>query len=105
LDPVGEWRGDFRFANLSSLITNLVLGLYQNPDDKKAGKEPEFTDALEFMPNFDIKAEPAESPKKPPKKQSVEDQKWLFKQMALVSKRNKRITGKKERIRPRKRKS
>jgi hypothetical protein len=105
LDPIGEWRDDFRIASLSSLISNIVLALYQDPEEKKQGKVPEYTEPLEFMPEFDpVKiSEAKEKPAKKEKKHTPEQIKWLFQQMAIVSKGNKPVKFKgKDRTRKRK---
>ena len=46
LDPIGEWRADFRMAKMASVITNLFYWAYGKP-------EAEPTSANDFMPKWD----------------------------------------------------
>jgi len=47
VDPIGEWRADFRHAQLRSMITNITRTLYP-----KKGEEPKMTVPLDFMPDW-----------------------------------------------------
>ena len=86
LDPVGEWRDDFRMAFLASLITNLGIQIH----GKQGTKLTEFTD---FMPEWDIDA------RNEPKRQSVEDMKQML--LSFAQSHNKRLEQKKARIKKR----
>ena len=61
LDPVGDWRSDYRMANIMAMIANV------NRDSKK---KPEPYNILDFMPEWDGSKEE--------KQQSVEDQKRIL---------------------------
>ena len=45
LDPIGEWRADFRMAKMASVITNLFYWAHGKP-------ETESTSANDFMPKW-----------------------------------------------------
>ena len=45
IDPIGEWRHDYRMAELISTISDFVYALYH-----KKGTEPRKTNWTEFMP-------------------------------------------------------
>ena len=61
LDPVGEWRADFRMAELASVITNIAIKW-------GAGKKKvKLAELMDFMPQWDVKAG------KDPKRQSMEE--------------------------------
>jgi len=62
LDPLGDWRGDYRMANIMALIANI------NRDSKK---KTEPYSVLDFMPEWDFNKEEK-------KQQSIEDQKRIF---------------------------
>ena len=87
LDPIGEWRGDFRMATLSSLIMN---GLIAHSGDK----DKEMTTPLDFMPDWDGTEE------KEVIQQSVAEQKRILLGMAG---RPKKRTRKAENLKPSKR--
>lgn len=72
LDPIGEFRADFRMAELASVITNIAIKW-------SAGKKQvKLTDIMEYMPQWDVDA-----PKEfEVKKQSVEEMKEVFKRIA-----------------------
>jgi hypothetical protein len=63
IDPIGEFRGDYRMAYLCSLIQNLVSKLYT-----KAGKSVKLTTPIDFMLDWsgDLKLQRS-------KKQSMEE--------------------------------
>jgi len=65
LDPVGEWRGDFRMAYLSSIVTNLVISVYGKKGTKT--KVP-----LDFMPDWGKDKEEVV------RKQSMEEQREIL---------------------------
>ena len=46
LDPIGEWRGDFRMAKMASVMTNLFNWAYGKPEETKPSS------ANDFMPNW-----------------------------------------------------
>ena len=67
LDPIGEWRSDFRDAQLRSMITNITRALYP-----EKGVEPKMTTPLDFMPDWgNLDSPEAEE-------QSVEEQKRIL---------------------------
>lgn len=83
IDPVGEWREDFRMAFLSSLITNLAISIH----GKKGTKQ---TTLMDFMPKWDV-----DEPKKGlPMSQSIEDMKKVMYDIANASKKKKRVADK-----------
>jgi hypothetical protein len=47
IDPIGEWREDFRFAKLTSLIQNLVFAIYCGK-----GETPKAVTILDEMPDW-----------------------------------------------------
>jgi len=78
IDPVGEWRNDFRFAELASVITNIAIKW-------AAGKKHvELTDITDFIPQWDVTAP------KEVKKQSVEDMKKVFEDIMRVQEKKKK---------------
>jgi hypothetical protein len=70
LDPIGEVRGDFRMAELASLITNIAIKWAAG---KKSSK---LTEIIDFMPQWDGVAE------KPIVKQSSEELKKALLEIA-----------------------
>lgn len=83
IDPIGEWRAEFRAAKLESLITNMVRLIYRDP--KKP--DPPLTTALDFMPDFDV-----DNVERDPKvkRQSVEEQKAILLSWASGLKHSKK---------------
>ena len=79
IDPIGNWREDFRFAKLESLLVNIVNQLYHDP---KKGK-PKITNPIDFMPDW-----AGEDKFEEPKKQSVEEMKEVL--MSIASSQNKK---------------
>jgi hypothetical protein len=79
IDPIGEWRNDFRIAKLESLITNIVQQLYA-----KKGVTPKLTTPLDFMVDWSGEAKVQE-----PKKQSVEEMKQLL--LGIAKSQNKKV--------------
>lgn len=77
MEPIGEWRADFRIATLISAVTNIARSVW-------AKKGVEMTSPTDFMPKWD------EEPKAEPVRQSVEEMKQII--YAIAS-----IAGKKER--------
>jgi hypothetical protein len=72
LDPIGTWRDDFRFACLSSMITNLAISIH--------GKEgTKMTSPMEFLPDW------SGDRKEEVKQQSVEDMKAIFQQIVAAN--------------------
>lgn len=45
IDPIGEWREDYRFAQLMALVTNIVTKLY-------AKDKPKMVEPIDFMPDY-----------------------------------------------------
>jgi len=74
IDPIGDWRADFNFATLKSLLMNMNLSIY-----RKRGTIPKFTAPIDFMPDWS-----GELRKVAVKKQSVEEMKQLLLGMARV---------------------
>lgn len=86
LDPIGEWREDYRMAVLDSLIVNIVSRLYA-----KKGHTPKEITPTEFMPNWS-------GEKKIAKRQSIEDMKTVLlglakSQNAVMAKKAKMSTN------------
>lgn len=72
IDPIGQWRSDFRMANLASVITNIARSLYSKQGTK-------MSTPLDFMPMWEKEQE------KPKKKQTIEDMKSFM--LGLVNKK------------------
>ena len=53
LDPIGNWRDDFNFASLSTLITNIAIRW-----GAKKGESPKLVTVSDFMPNWLGEEEP-----------------------------------------------
>ncbi len=79
LDPIGEWRADFRMAKIISENVNVALS-------KTGKKNIKLTAPGDYMPDWDFTA-----PKPPPKTQSVEEMKEIILSMASSLKDNKKI--------------
>jgi len=77
LEPIGEWRADFRTATLISAVVNLAKSIW----GKEGGK---MTSPTDFMPKWD------EEPKAEPVKQSVEEMKQIIYAIADISKKKER---------------
>lgn len=75
IDPVGEWRNDFKFSYMASLITNLMIQAY----GKKGSKMTKIED---FQLQWDTGVE-TES-----KQQSVEEMKNIL--LGLAASQNKK---------------
>lgn len=99
LDPIGSWRQDYNYAQIASIITNIVNSIYC-----KEGSEPVLTTVVDFMPIWD-KEERKKIEQKRNKdnivRQSAEDMKSTL--MAFAREHNKRVERKS--IPPIKRKS
>jgi hypothetical protein len=78
IDPIGEWRNDFKFAYMASIITNLMIGAY----GKKGSK---LTKLEDFLIKWDT------GMVEPEKKQSVEDMKQIL--LSIASAQNKRVAA------------
>jgi hypothetical protein len=74
LDPIGQWRDDFRLAKIESLIVNIANALYH-----KEHEEPKVTVPTDFMVKWGEEIEEIE-----PKQQSVEEMMEVFKSIAIV---------------------
>lgn len=59
IDPIGEWRHEFRTARLESLITNISSALYH-----KKGTKPVMTTPADFIPVWGKKKVTPFDPKK-----------------------------------------
>jgi hypothetical protein len=75
IDPVGEWRNDFKFALLLSTITNLMISAYGKQGSK-------LTKLEDFLIEW-------EGGKQEEKKQSVVDMKNVLLGLATASKGKK----------------
>jgi hypothetical protein len=78
IDPIGEWRADFRISYLASLITNLAIRIH----GKKGAKS---VDIEEFLLKWDAEAGKV---KQEDKVQSVEEIKRAL--MSIASIQNKK---------------
>lgn len=78
IDPVGEWRADFRTAELISLIVNIVTNLYS-----KEGATKNMTTPLDFMVDWSGEKE------QPQAEQSVEEMKQAL--MSFAREHNKKV--------------
>jgi hypothetical protein len=76
LDPIGEWRDDFRMAKIESLLVNIVNALYH-----KQGDVPLVTSPIDFMVRWGEEVEETE-----PIKQSAEDMLKVFAEIAGAQK-------------------
>jgi hypothetical protein len=74
IDPIGEWRDDFRMAKIESLLVNIVNALYH-----KEHEEPKTTTPMDFMMKWGEDVEEIE-----PQQQSAEEMKEVFKSIATV---------------------
>ena len=80
LDPIGEWRDDFRMASIMAQMRNLITWAHA-----KKGSE---NTCVDFMPDWDVTA-PKEQ-----KKQSVDEMKQVFKDIVKAQKvKNKMKIG------------
>lgn len=84
MDPIGEVRGDFRMAELASLITNIAIKW------ATGRKTVKLTEIIDFMPQWDGGVE------KEVKKQSTEDMKKAL--LVIANAQNKREKAKKRGI-------
>jgi len=64
LDPIGEWRADFRTASLISQVVNIARTIWGK-------RSVEMTAPLDYMPEWDRSEEE-------PKRQSVEEMKQIL---------------------------
>lgn len=81
LDPIGEWRADFRTASLISKIVNIAQAIW--------GEEGvEMTVPLDFMPEWD-----KEDSIEPKKQQTVEEMKQVM--LSMAGRQNRKIKRKK----------
>jgi hypothetical protein len=77
IDPIGEWRGDFRGAKLEALIINIVQALFP-----KKGSKPKIFNPIEFMPNWNGEVKESE-------RQSVEEMKKVLLELASLQNKKK----------------
>lgn len=82
LDPIGEWRDDFRFAKLEARLINIVREIY-----KEKGKEPEMILPIDLMPDWTEDNDKVQ--KREVKKQTVNQHRDIL--MSLVKSQNKRM--------------
>ncbi len=85
IDPIGEWRAEFREARLEALITNIVQALFP-----KKGTVPTSINPLDLMPDWT-------GDKEQQGKQTVEQQKQIL--MAFARDQNKRVEREEQRKR------
>jgi len=78
LDPIGEWRDDLRFAQLMSLLTNIVTRIFA-----KKGQSVKDSTPADFMPDWD-KLALGEVDTGGGKVQSVEEMKRILLDIARV---------------------
>lgn len=78
LDPIGTWRDDFRMAFLATIVTNLAISI----NGKKGAKT---VDVMDYMPVWD------QTIAREPKKQSVEEMKKIFHDIANTQKKKKKL--------------
>lgn len=90
MDPVGEWRADFRIASLTSAVVNIARSVWGKRGIK-------MSNPIDFMPEWDK----VDDEIKEPERQSVEEMKRIMLSTALAH--NKRIE-RMERLKTRKRK-
>ena len=74
IDPIGEWRNHFRFADLEALIINSLKMLYS-----KKGEIIELIQVKDLMPKWDITKKPE------PKRENIEGMKAMFNEISKVS--------------------
>lgn len=74
IDPIGEWRNDFKFSYMASIISNLMIQAY----GKKGSKMTEIKD---FLLQWDKEEESS-------KQQSVEEMKRVL--LGLAASQNKK---------------
>ena len=74
LDPIGEWRNDFRFASLEAMILNIVKMLYP-----KKGSIVKLVNAMDLMYQWGKEKKPE------PKKQNYDQMKEMFNEISKVS--------------------
>ena len=91
IDPIGKWRDDYQFAQLESLLVNIITHLFHDP---KKGK-PVDTTPLDFMVDWTGEGKYSE-----PKKQSVEQMKQVM--MDIATNQNKRVRPEKSLVRKQK---
>lgn len=82
LDPIGEWRDDFRFAKLEARIINIVREIY-----KEKGKEPEMILPIDLMPDWTEDKDKVQ--KQVTKKQTVDQHRDIL--MSLAKSQNKKM--------------
>jgi len=78
LDPIGEWRADFRMASLQAFIQNIVSALYSKKGSVRKPSVP-----LDFMPDW------ANELYREPEQMSVEQMKSQL--MSIAKVQNKRV--------------
>lgn len=99
MDPIGQWRDDYRMASMESLITNIARSIHRDPKKGRA----RMTSPLDYMPDWDV----TKDTEKPPDEEgyiwvwtdqgyekrrvmSVEQQKRVLLGMAHASKGKKK---------------
>lgn len=88
LDPIGEWRADFRTASLISKVVNIAQAIWGK-------KGVEMTAPINFMPEWDKDEEEIIEPKR----QSIGEMKQIL--LGMTGIQNRKVT-KKRKIKPRK---
>ena len=74
IDPVGEWRNDFRFADLEALIINSLKMLYS-----EKGKMVELVQVKDLMPKWGVTKKPEA------KRQNIEGMKAMFNEISKIT--------------------
>ena len=90
LDPIGEWRDDFRMAKIESLLVNITNALYH-----KEHEQPAVTKPIDFMVRWGEETEEVE-----PNQQSAEEMKKIFMEIADAQNKKARIEKRDENRKP-----
>lgn len=90
LEPIGEWRADFRMAYLSCIITNIARKIH-------GGKGVEMAVPLDFMPEWDKEESIVE-----PVGQTVEQMKQIM--LTIAHTQNRKVETKKRKDKLKKKK-
>jgi len=76
IDPIGEWRSDYRIALVCATIVNVgnsLIYVMKGLWSKRAGRKPKFVTVQDFIPDWDGKKTKDEVPD-----QSIEEQKRML---------------------------
>lgn len=82
LEPIGDWRGDYRMSFIVSTLWNIVVRLYGRKDAK-------LTKPKDFYPRWDMteKEIQEERQREKAKKQSPEEMKKILQSLFRINKR------------------